>query len=254
MFSNRYIFIYSSVMVIIVAAILSSAAMFLKPYQEKNIRTEKIMDILKSVNIETEKKNAEELYAKYIVEEYALSSDGEIVSIFRNDKFEKGDIRAFDVNLKVELKKGDQLKAGKGTDEPFFPLYICNKDGKYYYIIPLRGKGLWGPVWGNIALEEDFKTVFGVTFGHKGETPGLGAEIANTDFQEQFFGKTIFNDSFDFTSVKVVKGGAAILPPAEQIHGVDAISGGTITSNAVSDMLFDCLENYVPYIENQVKK
>lgn len=241
-------------MVIIVAAILSSAAMFLKPYQERNIRTEKIMDILKSVNIDADKNEAEDLYNRFIVEELALNSVGEKTSIYKNKNFEKGTLRPFEIKLKSELKKKELLDAGKEAEEPNFPLYICNKDGKTYYIIPLRGKGLWGPVWGNIALEEDFKTVYGVTFGHKGETPGLGAEIANTDFQEQFFGKTIFNDNFDFTSVKVVKGGAAILPPAEQIHGVDAISGGTITSNAVSDMLFDCLENYVPYIENQVKK
>jgi len=241
-------------MVIIVAAILSSAAMFLKPYQERNIRTEKIMDILKSVNIDADKNEAEDLYNKFIVEELALNSAGEKTSIYKNKNFEKGTIRPFEIKLKSELKKKEFLDAGKETEEPNFPLYICNKDGKTYYIIPLRGKGLWGPVWGNIALEDDFKTVYGVTFGHKGETPGLGAEIANEDFQEQFFGKTIFDDNYDFTSVKVVKGGAAILPPAEQIHGVDAISGGTITSNAVSDMLFDCLENYVPYIEDQEKK
>jgi Na+-transporting NADH:ubiquinone oxidoreductase subunit C len=112
---------------------------------------------------------------------------------------------------------------------------------------------LWGPVWGNIALEEDFKTVYGVTFGHKGETPGLGAEISTTDFQKQFSGKTIFDDEYNFTSVKVVKGGVVTMPPDQQIHGVDAISGGTITSNSVSDMLEDCLKNYKSYIKKQVE-
>ena len=254
MFTNRYIFTYAAVMVIVVAAILSFAATVLKPYQEKNVRTEKIMDILKSVNIESEKSNAEELYDKYITEEYAISPDGEVVSIYKTgDKsFEKGDIRPFDINMKVEQSKQAKLESGKGNEKPVFPLYVCHHDGKTYYIIPLRGKGLWGPVWGNISLLDDFKTVYGVTFGHQGETPGLGAEIATSAFQKQFAGKAIFDDSYNFTSVKVVKGGAASLPQSEQIHAVDAISGGTITSHGVSDMLKDCLENYVPYIKQHI--
>ena len=252
MFTNRYIFIYASVMVIVVAAILSSAASFLKPYQERNIRTEKIMDILKSVNIDADKNEAEDIYNEFIVEELAINSSGEKTSIYKNKSFEKGDIRPFEINLKAELKKKEFLDAGKKAEEPVFPLYICNKEGKTYYVIPLRGKGLWGPIWGNIALEEDFKTVYGVTFGHKGETPGLGAEISTNGFQEQFIGKTIFDDDYNFTSVKVVKGGIVTMPVDHQIHGVDAISGGTITSNSVSDMLKDCLKNYESYIKKQI--
>jgi Na+-transporting NADH:ubiquinone oxidoreductase subunit C len=254
MFTNRYIFTYAAVMVIVVAAILSFAATVLKPYQEKNVRTEKIMDILKSVNIESDKSNAEELYDKYITEELAITPEGEVVSLYKtgSKSFEKGDIRPFDINMKVELSKLEKLKSGKGNEKPVFPLYVCSYENKTYYIIPLRGKGLWGPIWGNISLLDDFKTVYGVTFGHKGETPGLGAEIATSAFQKQFAGKTIFDDSYGFTSVKVVKGGAATLPANEQIHGVDAISGGTITSNSVTEMLKVCLENYVPYIKQHV--
>ena len=124
MFSNRYIFIYASVMVIIVAAILSSAASFLKPYQERNIRTEKIMDILKSVNIDTDKNEAEDLYNKFIVEELALNSAGEKTSIYKNQNFEKGTLRPFEIKLKTELKKKEFLDAGKEAEEPNFPLYI----------------------------------------------------------------------------------------------------------------------------------
>ncbi len=156
MFTNRYIFIYASVMVIIVAAILSSAASFLKPFQEANVRTEKIMDILSSVKIETEKPEADANYQKYIVEEYTLDRNGDIVSIFKNGKLEQGDVRAFDINLKVELKKNSEIKSGKGTEEPLFPMFVCEKDGKTFYVIPMLGNGLWGPVWGNLALESDF--------------------------------------------------------------------------------------------------
>lgn len=253
MFSNRYIFIYASVMVIVVAAILSSAATYLKPFQEKNIRTEKIMDILRSVSVEAEKDEADVLYNKYIVQELALNMASEVTSIYKEQSFEKGDVRPFEIKLKSEIKKKEFLESGKEAENPNFPLYICNKDSKTYYIIPLRGKGLWGPIWGNIALEQDFKTVFGVTFDHKGETPGLGAEISTTDFQKQFVGKTIFDDDYNFTSVKVVKGGIGTMPTDQQIHGVDAISGGTITSDAVSAMISDCLANYEGYIKKQIK-
>jgi Na+-transporting NADH:ubiquinone oxidoreductase subunit C len=118
----------------------------------------------------------------------------------------------------------------------------------------LYGKGLWGPIWGNIALDENFSKVLGVNFDHKGETPGLGAEINTKDFQEQFIGKTIFNKDGKFMSITVKKGGVVTMPDALQVHGVDAISGGTITSNGVSKMLNDVLKLYVPFVENTLNK
>jgi len=127
------------------------------------------------------------------------------------------------------------------------PLLVSELNGAKTYIIPLRGAGLWGPIWGNIAVQDNFSTVIGVTFGHKGETPGLGAEIDTKDFQAQFVGKEIFENG-KFQSIRVVKGGIVNLSENMKIHGVDAISGGTITSDAVSAMLINCLENYVPFI------
>jgi len=239
-------------MVIIVAAVLSSAAEFLKPMQQKNIRTAKIMDILSSVNIESDKSEADANYSKYIVEEYTINREGEVLSTFKNNQLEQGDVRAFDINLRTELKKLKDLNAGKEAQEPTFPLFVCNKEGKTFYIIPMRGNGLWGPVWGNMALEDDFKTIIGVNFGHAGETPGLGAEISTTPFEEQFLRKTIFDNDYNFKSIKIVKGGIGNLPSVEQIHAVDGIAGGTITSNGVSDMIKDCLNNYVPYIKKQI--
>jgi len=252
MFSNKYIFLYSSAMVIIVAAILSSAAQLLRPYQEKNVRTEKITEILKSVKIEADNSNAEAMYDKYIIEEITVDTAGDVMSIYRDGKLEKGKVRAFDIDLKVELTKLEDLRAGKSKEEPQFPLFVCEKDGKKYYIVPLRGKGLWGPIWGNISFEADYNTVYGVTFGHKGETPGLGAEIATLPFQEQFYGKKIFDDNKVFTSIKVVKGGIGNLSAEQQIHGVDAVSGGTITSNGVTDMLYDVLKIYVPFFKKEL--
>ncbi len=112
-------------------------------------------------------------------------------------------------------------------------------------MVPVRGKGLWGPIWGYMALESDLNTISGAVFDHKGETPGLGAEI-NTDwFQEPFTGKTIFDESGKFVSITVVKGGADPSDP----HGVDGISGGTITSKGLEEMLADCLAGYVNHFQ-----
>lgn len=252
MYSNKYIYIYSSVMVIIVAAVLSSAASLLKPVQEKNIRTEKMTDILHSVHLDADRSTAEDLYNKYIIREEAINAGGEVVCRFAGGQQELGNVRPFEINLKEEQHKQQMLLDGKEAEAPVFPLFICEKDGKEYFIIPLLGKGLWGPVWGHIALESDLRTVYGVVFGHKGETPGLGAEISTLPFQEQFDGKTLFDEAGHFTSIRVVKGGVQTLPPDQQNHGVDAISGGTITSNGVNDMIRDCLENYLEYIKKHL--
>jgi Na+-transporting NADH:ubiquinone oxidoreductase subunit C len=154
---------------------------------------------------------------------------------------------AFKISMKEQLydkSKGDPYQ---------LPIYVVNKEGEKLYIFPLLGSGLWGNLYGNIALKEDFSTIYGVTFSHDKETPGLGAEITENFFTSQFESKQIFDDNGTFTSIKVVKGGAAILPPAEQIHGVDAISGGTITSVGVDDMVRNVMEAYLPYIEKQRK-
>ena len=102
---------------------------------------------------------------------------------------------------------------------------------------------MWGPIFGYVSLESDMNTIYGVNFDHKGETPGLGAEINTSEFESQFHGKKFF-DSDKFISVQVMKGGA----PEGDIHGVDAISGGTITSKGLQKMLFDCIEKYNTYL------
>ena len=146
---------------------------------------------------------------------------------------------AFDVDLGKEIKKD--------VNTQLLPLFISEVDGATRYIIPLRGKGLWGPIWGFIALEDDVNKVYGAVFDHEKETPGLGAEINTPIFQEPFAGKTIFEGEV-FTPIKVIKGG----PKEGDMHGVDGISGGTITSNGVSDMLSERLNMYLPYF-NKIK-
>jgi Na+-transporting NADH:ubiquinone oxidoreductase subunit C len=225
---NSYTFGFAAIMVIIVAALLSSAAIGLKPFQDRNVELEKKQNILSSVGIATDRDGAEDLYDTYIKSELVLNNKGEEV-----------DGSAFDIDLGAEVKKS--------ADAQLLPLFISEADGKTRYIITLRGKGLWGPIWGLISLEDDLNSVFGAVFDHKGETPGLGAEINKAFFQDPFAGKTIF-DGEEFKSITVIKGGAA----EGDMHGVDGISGGTITSDGVTDMLSERLTMYLPYF-NKIK-
>lgn len=230
-FSNTYIFTFSAIMVITVAAILSIVAMQLQPMQKKNFERNKKQNILLSLNIESSKDNAIEKYDKYIVDSYVISHKGE----------KKEDVDAFYVNLAKELEKT--------VEKRNFPIFVGSVEGSKQYIIPVRGKGLWGPIWGYIALKDDYNTIYGTNFSHDSETPGLGAEIANRPFQKQFIGKKIFDESGNFTSVKVIKGEA----PADAKHAVDGISGGTITSKGVDKMLDNVLGSYVPYFKQKRK-
>jgi Na+-transporting NADH:ubiquinone oxidoreductase subunit C len=222
---NSYTFIYASVMVVLVAALLSVAAIVLKPQQVKNAEIEKKQNILASVNIETTATDAEEVYAQNIKNAYVVNSSGEQVD---------GD--AFNVDLKKEK--------AKPMEERVLPVFECQTGDGLKYIFPLRGTGLWGPIWGYLALNDDLNSIYGVNFDHQGETPGLGAEINTPVFEEPFKGKTIFDASGKLVSITVAKSNETA--PAE--HKVDAISGGTITSKGLQQMLLDDLTNYQKFI------
>ena len=244
MYTNGYIFRYAAIMVIIAAALLSSAAMLLKPFQDKNMAIDKMGGILISADIkdvETDKTIA--MFNQFVTDAIVIDQDGNVVENYTDASMQ--DSKAFSINMKNELYK-------KSKGENFeLPIYIVEKEGNKMYIFPMLGVGLWGPVWGNFALKDDLNTIVGVTFGHKGETPGLGAEITTPMFTDQFIGKQIFDENGEFTSILVVKGGAKTLAQNRQIHAVDAISGGTITSNGVGDMIENVMSSYIPYIEKQ---
>ena len=225
---NSYTFSFAAIMVIVVAALLSYAAIGLKPFQDRNIELEKKQNILSSVGINVDRETAEDKYSIYIKSELVINNKGDVI-----------EGAAFDVDLGREVKKE--------KDKQKLPIFISEIEGLKRYIIPLRGKGLWGPIWGFIALEDDFNKVYGAVFDHKGETPGLGAEINTSIFQDPFAGKTIFEGE-EFTSISVVKGGV----DEDDMHAVDGISGGTITSDGVSDMLLERLQMYLPYF-NKMK-
>jgi Na+-transporting NADH:ubiquinone oxidoreductase subunit C len=213
-------------MVIGVATLLSLAATLLQPRQMKNLEIEKKKSMLESIGVASTRETTEDLFEKYIEGSYVLDIKGEKVE----------GIDAFNVNIKTEQKKP--------LEQQYLPVFNANPDdaGKVI-ILPVEGKGLWGPIYGYISLKSDLNTVFGVTFDHKGETPGLGAEINTTEFESMFPGKKLYEGD-KFVSIKVIKGGAKPDDP----HGVDAISGGTITSKGLEKMLQDCLVKYSDYL------
>lgn len=212
---NSYTIIYAVIMVIVVAVVLALAASLLKERQQRNVEIERKQMILKSVKLASEASAAADKDS-YIEQEYAkYITDSSIV------------------------RDGAELT-----------LYICNSDnGEKFYVIPVRGAGLWGPVWGYVSLKDDYNTIYGAVFDHKSETPGLGAEISTDAFASQFGGKSIFDSNGNYVSVKVVKGGAK----AGSQHEVDAISGGTITSQAVEEMLFKNINEYLDFFSSQAK-
>lgn len=236
--SNKYIFIYSIILVVVIAIALTVVAVQLKPAQEENIRIEKMQNILSSVNISTSeipKNKVGETYEKYINTAFGVNNKGEIV--------EKDKEKVFAIELANELKKP--------VENQILPVFIAvleNKDSAF--VVPLRGKGLWGPVWGYISFKNDFNTIFGTIFDHKGETPGLGAEINQSWFMDPFKGKQIFTEDGKLVSITIVKGKAK----PDDKHGVDAISGGTITSKGVEKMLLDNLTNYEAYFKKSAVK
>ena len=217
---------YASVMVIIVALVLSAAATLLRPLQERNMRIEKMQNILAAINIPAPRAEAEALFNQYVTTTKIVNHQGEEL---------EGD--AFEVDLQDENRKD--------VADRQLPVFIAELDGETFFIVPLRGNGLWGPIWGYVGLESDLVTIAGANFDHASETPGLGAEIADSEFQEQFPGKRIFDEEGNFSPVRVVKGRA----PAGDLYAVDGISGGTITSNGVTNMLRDGLEVYKSYFE-----
>lgn len=213
-------------MVIIVATLLSLAATLLQPLQSRNLEIEKKRSMLESIGVPTDKKNAEDLFSRYVKESFVLNHRGETVP----------GVDAFNVVVRNEQKKP--------PEQQHLPVFRAfPPDGEQVIIIPVEGKGLWGPIWGYVSLRSDLNTIYGVTFDHKAETPGLGAEINTTGFESMFRGRRLY-DGDKFVSVGVIKGGAAPDDP----HGVDAISGGTITSKALEAMLSDGLSKYNEYL------
>ena len=206
-------------MVIIVAFLLAFVSSVLKPIQQKNVELDKKKQVLAALNIF--EKDAETAYNTYVKADQLLAANGSVAA-------ETGGFAV--ENSAVSAEK--------------LPLYVCEVNGETKYVLPLYGAGLWGPIWGYVALNADKETIYGVYFSHAGETPGLGAEITNREkFQVPFIGKKALNADNEVV-ISVVKNGKVQNPDTE----VDGISGGTITSQGVDAMLKSSIGLYKAFL------
>ena len=214
--SDSYAIIYASVVVVIVAFLLAGVSSSLRPLQEENIRLDKKKQILSSLNI----KNVADAAAEY-------------------DKVIKNDLIIDNAGATVKENGGFDV-ANDAINESNLPLYVAEVDGEKKYVIPMTGNGLWGGIWGYVAVNSDGNTIYGTYFSHASETPGLGAEIASDKFQSRFPGKSIIADGA--VALGVTK------KVANEASEVNAISGATITCNGVNEMLQNTMNSYKAYL------
>jgi Na+-transporting NADH:ubiquinone oxidoreductase subunit C len=233
---NVYTVVYASVIVIIVAFLLAFVSSALKPTQDANVAIDKKQQILASLNIRgVEKTDVENVFAKTIQQDMIYAIDAP--TVVKEGKSETKDEDGFKVPNK-ELKEKR-------------PFYVASVDGKTKYVIPVTGAGLWGGISGYIALDDDCATVFGTYFDHESETAGLGARIKDQDFQELFQGKKLFADDGTEIALSVVKKGKEGKLAAENY--VNAVTGATLTSNGVNDMIQKGLAAYQDILDSYKK-
>ncbi|MCC8070482.1 MAG: NADH:ubiquinone reductase (Na(+)-transporting) subunit C [Bacteroidales bacterium] len=226
--SNVYTIIYIIILVVVVGTALAFTSLSLSGRQKENADIDKMRQILASVHITPAKADIIQAFNSHIVAQPVVNAQGQQVA---DD--------AFDVVVANEVKLADA--------ERKLPVFECRlDDGSTKYILPVYGAGLWGPIWGYVALDSDGSTVYGAYFAHQGETPGLGAEIEKPAFCNQFEGKQLFKNG-QFLPIAVLKAG---LKPTNGEDYVDGVSGGTITSKGVSAMLSNCLQPYEPYLQS----
>lgn len=227
-----YTFAFSIIMVVLVGVVLSSLSLGLTDQKKANVDVKKKMNILSAMGIKADRSNGTELYDKYIKDSYVVSSQGEIMDNLPTEK------QAF--NLDVLKQFRDKTVA---VDDRLYPIFEgVNDKGETVYILPMAGKGLWGPIWGFAAVAQDYETIIGVSFDHEGETPGLGAEIAQDFFQSRYEGAKISNEGQP-KEIAVVKDGSGSINPQK----VDGITGGTVTSKGVEKMVNETMKIYVKY-------
>lgn len=237
-------------MTVIVALVLSSMATILKPIHDRNEAIFNKKAILSAMEPELgDNVKADKIPDQEVQDIFDNSIEQVVVDINGNTvSKEVVEARGYKGGMAENVDMGKEKK--RPLEDRYFPVFkYKNSSGEDIYIVSVRGSGLWDEIWGNIALKSDFQTVVGASFDHKGETPGLGAEIKdNPSFKRQFEGKKIYDEAGNYTSVVVRKGGAR-----NDRYEVDGISGATITADGVSDMLFTGIKYYQPYF-SKVKK
>ena len=247
--SNKYIIIFTLIMTIIVGGLLALANQLLKPAQIKSIELDTKRQILSAVMEVGKKDDVLGIYEKRI-RSIVVDINGEEITTD-----EKGQpIEA----EKIDVAKYFKLDYKKRLFPVFKYVNESNPDKVEAYILPVYGSGLWDRIWGFVALDEELKKIKGVSFGHKGETPGLGARITEKDIQQRYVGKDIYNSAGQFVSVEMQKGEngggeASIQAYADKPNQVDGMSGATLTGRGVNDMLRKYLDYYQKYIKKNRK-
>lgn len=235
--STNYVLFFVLIMTVVVAVALTSIRQFTKPVADENEAIFNKRAVLAAVNDYLgmgEGVGANDLTDEQVLE--IFEEKVEQITINTSGNEVEGAVKAEKIDMAKEKKKAES--------ERILPLFKYSNEGQDFYIVSVRGNGLWDEIWGNIALESDINTIAGASFDHKGETPGLGAEIKdNPSFSENFEGKKIFRDG-KFVSVKVRKGGAQ-----DPVYEVDGISGATVTADGVDKMLRSGIALYLPYLE-----
>lgn len=240
--SNKYTIFFAIGMVVIVGSLLAFTASSLKPNIKENERMEKQQNILYAMGVNdngdndivfvgTDKVASE--FSKYISKQLVLDTSGNAVE---NNE-------AYLIDVKKEQAK---VKNGQTRD---LPLFVGEKDGQTFYIAPIRGKGLWDAIWGYIAMDKDM-VIQGAYFDHKGETPGLGANIKQRYFMDDFYGEKLLTESGEFKGITVAKGNNDPKNLIKDDYEVDALAGATITGDGVSAMIKSDLKLYLPFFKN----
>ncbi len=227
---NAYTIIYASIMVIIVAFLLAFVASALKPTQDDNVANDKRSQILAALRIE--KGSDYDVQAKY-------------TEMVKADP-------VYDDKAAVKAEEGGFKVENKNLAKDNRPLYVAQTPDGTKYVIPMTGAGLWGGIWGYVALDEDCETVYGTYFSHESETAGLGARITETEFQSKFQGKKLFaGDDKSKVALSVVKKGKEGDISADNY--VNGITGATLTSDGVNNMIQKCLNDYQDILESLKK-
>lgn len=238
---NVYTVLFAVGMVVVVGSLLAFFASSLKPNIDENKRIEKQQNILYAMgvnqNTDTSAEfvattEAEQEFQKYITKQLVIEGD----NITENDA-------AYLIDVK---KEKDKAKKG-GVRR--LPLFVGEKDGKTFYVAPIRGKGLWDAIWGYVAMDENM-VIQGAYFDHKGETPGLGANIKQRFFMDDFIGEHLLDAAGNFKGITVSKSNADPKNDNKTDNEVDAIAGATITGDGVTAMIKSDLKLYMPYFKS----
>lgn len=237
---NIYTVVFAAIMVVVVGSLLAFVASGLSDKIKENERFEKQQNILYAMGVN---ENVDEGSVNFVPTDVV---ENEFASYIKKQIVIEGDKTTEDNEAYlIDMKR--QLEVAKSGGTPKLPLFIGEKDGKEFYIIPMYGKGLWDAIWGFIALDDQM-VVQGVYFDHKGETPGLGANIKQRYFMDDFTGETIMNGT-KYSGISVAKGNNDPLNKRKDDNKVDALAGATITGNGVSAMISETVKLYKGYLQ-----